>query len=346
MMRHATWLFGLALLLAGCLPSSCRREEPTALLPADSLSRQVAATVPFDTLHLRWTVSASEALPLKRPRTVQFGPDDLLYVSDAERHFLAVFDTTGTLRDTLQPAGVRYPYLAGFRKDTLVVLAPEARQLVLLVGRRVVQRLDLPASLPDRALLYAAVTPVGYFVKALREGQGGRLMELDRQGRVLRQQLLPNPYWRYAGFVRAWGDTLLSLAGFRPVIDRWWPNGRLDTLALVGFDSPMLARSRSFFVGEVYEAPLLTSSAVPVDSLLFVLNLRPGWVQIDGYNLRDGRLCCRLIPPTQPLNRQFYPHDLAVQCRTASCLLVVVLNDPAPRMIAYRWNRSGNSAAP
>ncbi|SHK31838.1 hypothetical protein [Rhodothermus profundi] len=343
-MKPTLLLTGLALLLAGCFPGSCRREEPRALLPSDSLSRQIAATVPFDTLQPYWTVSASEALPLKRPRTVQFGPDGLLYLSDAERHLLAVLDAAGTLRDTLQPSGVRYPYLAGFRHDTLVVLAPEARQLVLVARRQVVQRLPLPSLLPDRALLYAAATPQGYFVKAVREGQGGILVQLDRQGRVLRQQPLPEPYWRYAGFVRPWGDTLLSLAGFRPVIDRWWPDGRLDTLALVGFDSPMLARSRAFLVGEVHEAPLLTSSAVPVDSLLFVLNLRPGWVQIDVYGLRDGHLRHRLVPPAQPLNRRFYPHDLAVRCQPSSCLLVVVLNDPEPRIVAYRWPPPGNSA--
>ncbi len=344
-MKPIVLLFGLALLLTGCFPSSCRREEPTALLPSDSLSRQVAAAVPFDTLRLDWTVSATEALPLKRPRTVQFGPDGLLYLSDAERHLLAVLDTTGALRDTLQPANLRYPYLAGFYDDTLVVLAPEARQLVLIVERHVVQRIALPALLPDRALLYAVATPKGYFVKAVREGQEGVLVQLDRNGQIVRQQKLPEPYWRYAGFLRPWGDVLLSLAGFRPVIDRWWPDGRLDTLALVGFDSPMLARSRAFLVGEVHEPPLLTSSAVPVDSLLFVLNLRPGWVQIDVFGLSDGRLRHRLIAAAQRLNRRFYPHDLAVQCRKTSCLLVVVLNDPEPRIVAYRWDRPGNSAS-
>ncbi|MDQ7041068.1 MAG: hypothetical protein Q9M35_09015 [Rhodothermus sp.] len=346
MMRSTMLLLSLALLLAGCWPSSCRREEPTALLPSDSLSRQIAATVPFDTLRLNWTVSATESLPLKRPRTVQFGPDGLLYISDAEQHLLAVLDTTGALRDTLQPANLRYPYLAGFHGDTLVVLAPEARQLVLIVERRVVQRIALPALLPDRALLYAVATPKGYFVKAVREGQEGVLVQLDRKGRIVRQQKLPEPYWRYAGFLRPWGDVLLSLAGFRPVIDRWWPDGQLDTLALVGFDSPMLARSRAFLVGEVHEAPLLTSSAVPVDSLLFVLNLRPGWVQIDVFGLSDGRLRHRLITAAQRLNRRFYPHDLAVQCRNATCLLVVVLNDPEARIVAYRWTPPGNSTAP
>ncbi len=346
MRKSTTLLLGLALWLTGCFPSSCRREEPTVLLPSDSLSRQVASTVPFDTLRPLWRVTASEALPLKRPRTVQFGPDSLLYVSDAEQHLLAVFDTTGALRDTLRPAGVRYPYLAGFRGDTLVVLAPEARVLVLIAGRRVRRRLPLPADLPDRALLYAAATPDGYFVKAIREGQGGVLMQLDRQGHLRRRQKLPEPYWRYAGFVRPWGDTLLSLAGFRPVIDRWWPNGRLDTLALVGFDSPMLARSRAFLVGEVHEAPLLTSSAVALDSLLFLLNLRPGWVQIDVYGLHDGWLRHRLTPPEQRLNHRFYPHDLAVQCQPASCRLVVVLNDPEPWIVAYRWDRLGNRATP
>jgi hypothetical protein len=343
-MGRVWWLLGVVV-LSGCLPSSCRREEPTALLPSDSLSRQVAATVPQDTLHLLWEIGATDALPLKRPRTVQLGPESNIYVGDVARHFVAVLDSMGQLRDTLHVAGVRYPYLAGWREDTLVVLAPEARQLVGLVGSRVVRRIPLPDQLPAKALLYATAGKIGYFVKAVREGEKGWLMQLDALGQRVRQQELQGPYWRYAGLLRLWGDTLLSLSGFRPVIDRWYPDGRLDTLALVGFDSPMLARSRAFLVGEAYQAPLLSSSAVVVDSLLFVLNLRPGWVQVDVYD-RGGRLRYRLLPGAQPLNRQFYPQDLAVRCKATACLIVVTLTDPNPRVVAYRWYPVGNSRTP
>ncbi len=344
-MRRSTWWLLSIAVLSGCLPSSCRREEPTALLPSDSLSRQIAATVPQDTLHLRWEVAATAALPLERPRTVQFGPEGKVYVSDVARHFVAVLDTMGRLVDTLHVAGLRYPYLAGWRGDTLVVLAPEARQLVGLVGHQVVRRIPLPDQLPAKALLYAAASKTGYFVKALRDGETGWLLQLDALGQTLRQQRLSGPVWRYAGLLRLWDDTLLSLSGFRPVVDRWYPDGRMDTLALVGFDSPMLARSRAFLVGEAYQAPLLSSAAVPVDSLLFVLNLRPGWVQVDVYDT-EGWLRYRLAPTAQPLKRQFYPHDLAVRCKPTACLLVVVLNDPDPRVVAYSWQLVGNSRTP
>ena len=77
----------------------------------------------------------------------------------------------------------------------------------------------------------------------------------------------------------------MSLSGFRPVVNllpRDFRDGTTpDSLALVGFGSPMLERRYAFGQGDATEAPLLTPAAAPVGDTLFVLNLRPGWVQID-----------------------------------------------------------------
>jgi hypothetical protein len=109
-----------------------------------------------------------------------------------------------------------------------------------------------------------------------------------------------------------------------------------DSLALVGFDSPMLERSYAFGQGDATEAPLLTPAAAPAGDSLFVLNLRPGWVQIDVYD-RQGRLQRRLVEPHDEGSPNFYPLDLDVRRTAGGYIFAVTVRSPEPRLEVFRW---------
>lgn len=337
-MRPSALVLALALTLTGCFPYACNREESRALLPADSLARVLAETVPMDTLHSVWTVTETDA-PLAFPRTASFGPDGALYVSDAEENAVYVFDPAdGALRTTITDETFAVPYLAGWRGDTLGVFHPTARRLDLLVDGDIVGAVPTPDDLPEAGTLqFAALAPDAVFFKTVGEDPGsGYLARLDEDGTVTARASLPGPGWRYAGRLRVWGDSLVSLSGFRPVVDVW-AGGRLDTLALQGFDSPMLSRSRLFLMGEKDQAPLLSESAVPVGDRLFVLNLRPGWLRVDVYG-RDGVLQHRLVQDQPAFRKQYYPRDLAVRPRPdGSYDLAIARTSPEPAVELYRW---------
>ena len=329
-------LLALSLLLAGCLPSACNREQSRALLPADSLSRAFAAGLVPDTLQPVWAVP--DAAALAYPRTVRFGPSGRLYVTDAEAHRLLVLDSTGALVETVAPDTWRYPYLAGLRGDTAVVFLPDLHRLDFVVDGAVARQVMTPPDLPRTTLQYAAATPSALYLKAT----GGDLdtafvARLDADGTLLDRTPLAGPSWRYAGLLRTRGDTLLSLAGYRPVVDVVLPDGRRDTLTLLGFDSPMLARSRAFVQGEEHEAPLLTASAAAAGDALFVINMRPGWLHLDVYDA-DGRIVAQLVEPQPGYDKQFFPVDLdARRGSDGSYRIAVAIAKPEPRVQVYRW---------
>lgn len=328
----------LALTLTGCLPSSCRRQESRALFPSDSLSRQRAEQVPADTLRLAWRSGGSAPPALAYPRTVRFGPQGRVYVSDVERGSIFVFGPEGRFIEEAVLDGTGVPYLAGFRGDTLVVFDPAALRLDFVLGGDVVRQLSLAAEPVRGALVYAAVTDSALYVKQVGEGIEGYLARFDEAGREAERFPLTAPYWRHAGLLRTWGDSLLSLSGFRPVVDVLPSPGAaaLDTLALAGFDSPMLARSRAFIRGEVDAPPLLTPAAAAAGDRLFVLNLRPGWLQVDVFD-RRGVLQRRLIQPEPGFQKNFFPQDLAARRLDAETYeIAVVYRDPEPRLDLYR----------
>src|SRR5690606_16297206 len=133
-----------ALLLAGCLPSS-QRQNTRALTPADSLSMRLAEEAPVDTLRLVWTAEAPAASPIELPTSLLWRPDSLggnLLVADTRRGSLHAFSPEGDYVGERRPEGLRYPYLAGTRGDTVVVYSRGARRLDFSVGERVVRRLD------------------------------------------------------------------------------------------------------------------------------------------------------------------------------------------------------------
>ena len=103
--RLRTFAAAALLLLSGCLPYSCRRQESTALTPADSLSRALALSIPMDTLSLAWTRSIGDERGDAYPRTVRFGPaqNGPVYLGDAEQALVFVFDPGGAHRSTPLP---------------------------------------------------------------------------------------------------------------------------------------------------------------------------------------------------------------------------------------------------
>ncbi len=335
--RSGLWAAVLLVLLSGCLPYSCRREESTALMPADSASRQIAFETPADTLRLLWIAGEG----MEYPRTVRFSDDSaasVLYVSDVEREALLTLDARGSLRSVIEDVPV--PYLAGIRSDTIAAFSPGQPGFHLAVDGRIVR--SITVNDPERSredLVYGAYNGRLYYKRVPRDG-AGFIASVGPDGRLQERRPLDGPQWRRAGLLRTWGDTLVSLSGYRPVIDLIRfdePGSEVDTLYLLGFDSPMLARSRSFVAGEISEPPLLTTSAAAAGNRLFVINLRAGWLQVDVFG-RDGRLQRRLVEPNPAYRRAFLPQDIDARLLPdGSYQLAIVLSDPAPEVRLYEW---------
>ncbi len=337
-MPRTALLCALLLTVAGCLPSSCRRPDDRSLFPADSLSREIAAQAPVDTLRLLWQSAGTEEHTLKHPRTVLFGADGTVYVSDTKRNSVFVFDGPGKAAREITSDAFSFPYLAGVWGDTLLVFNPDAHRIDLVVNGGVGGSIATPVDFPRRSTLqYAAAAGDVVYFKAVSEDQEGYVARLDRDGEVVERHALAGPHWRFAGLLRPWGDSLLSLSGYRPLVDVIAPGRKPDSLALRGFDSPMLARSRSFALGHIQEAPLLTASAAPAGPFLFVLNMRPGWLRIDVYD-RAGELQRILVHERPSLKQNFYPRDLAARpLPGGGFALAVILDAPQPQVHLYAW---------
>lgn len=351
-------MLSVLLMLTGCLPSSCQREGNEALYPADSTSRDIAQSTPVDTLERLWSTQASDAegaVPLTHPRSVRFYDDGRLAVSDVERDGLFLFAPNGTLQQTVKEQdSMDVPYLAGVRKggagqrDTLVVFSAGTNRFDLFVdGRRLPGRSVSYERPAEETLVYPAASDAAYFVKAIGQNMSGRVDRLNRQGDREAQRSLDGPYWHHAGGLRAWGDTLLSLAGFRPVIERmplaFNASTSVDTTALVGFDSPMLERRYAFSQGDVERPPLLTPDAAPLGDSLYVLNLRPGWIRVDVYD-RSGRLQHALVESHEGGNPNFNAVGLDVRRDGEALLIAVALRSPEPALEVYRWQPGGELA--
>ena len=335
-------LLGL-LLFTGCLPYSCQRQANEALYPSDSLSRRIAQNTPADTLDSLWATTGTKTHPLKHPRTVRFVGDGELAVSDVERNSLFRFAADGRLVREISDEGFRTPYLIGIRGDTLVVFnAGNNRIDRVAQGRRAGAPVTYERPAPE-TLVYMLATDTTLYAKVLGQQTNSFIARLDDRAQPTARAPLTGPYWKYAGFPRAWGDTLVSLSGFRPVVDllpRDFRDGATpDSLALTGFDSPMLERRYAFGQGDATEAPLLTPAAAPVGDTLFVLNLRPGWVQIDVYD-RNGRLQRRLVERHDAGNPDFYPLDLDARRTDEGYVFAVTIRSPTPRLEVFRWTQA------
>jgi len=346
------------LMLTGCLPSSCQRETNEALYPADSTSRAIAQSTPVDTLERLWSTSAPDAegaVSLTHPRSVRFYDDGRVAVSDVERDRVFLFSPNGTRSQTVKEEdAMDVPYLAGVRKgaagetDTLVVFSAGTNRFDLITdGRRLPGRSVAYERPAEETLVYPAASDSAYFMKVLGENVSGRIDRLNREGKRQAQRSLDGPYWRHAGGLRVWGDTLLSLAGFRPVIERlptdFGSSAPVDSTALAGFDSPMLERRYAFSQGDVERPPLLTPDAVPLGDSLYVLNLRPGWIRVDVYD-RSGRLQGALVEPHEGGNPNFNVVALDVRRDGEALVIAVALRSPEPALEVYRWQPGGELA--
>ncbi len=330
----------LMVLLGGCLPYSCRQTEPRALFPSDSLSRNIASRLTSDTLHLAHQSSGPENHPLEYPTSIVRSPDGRLYVSDAKRNTIYVFTADGQFESRFQSSEFSYPFLAGFRGDSLIVLNRGSSTLDFVLDSTVVKSLDVPEG-PDAM---ATATESGIFYKVVADDPWfganvpGYITHISPSGNPTEPRVeLPGASWRHRGYMRMWGDTLVSLTGYRPVLDLISRDGSLDTLDLRGFDSPMLARSRAFMQGTVDTPPVLSSSAFPADSLLYVLNLRPHQVRIDVYD-RNGQLQTVYQEPGRPSAEapDVFPMDLTVlRDSTGTRRFAVVMYKPNPSLRVY-----------
>jgi len=343
--RTAPWVLLLLALCAGCLPSSCQRTASQRVSPADSLSRQITATIQPDTLHYGGELLTPETSPLIYPRTVRFTKQGGVVVSDAQRNSLFYFDASGAFLREVTWEGASIPYLTGVHGDTAAVFSPENKRIDYIHRGEVVHTLNTPRDLARHALQYAATTRSSAYLKVAGKNLASYLVRMDRQGQVLQRKPLTGNEWYNAGPLRIWGDSLLSFSGFFPAVKIVAHSflGPVDSLALKGFDSPMLARTYAFTQGDVRGAPLLSSAAAPAGGYLFLLNMRLGWLHIDVYDLQ-GQLKTILLEPNPGYNRDFYPIDLAVLQRdTTEFVIAVAIIKPEPAIRRYTWSAPAHS---
>jgi hypothetical protein len=343
---------GLALCLAGCLPSSGRRADDRSVPASDSASVALAETVPVDTLALVWEAAAPADDPMPLPTTIAWvrpdsGDAARLVVAETQEASLRVFTADGQYVRRVEPRGgaESFPYLAGVRGDSAVVLERGTDRLAFVpLGGVAPRRIPVPAGATA-----ALATDSMLFVRTGGGGEGAPpfLTRLDERGRPAARFRLRASPWRASGFLRAWGGDVVALSGYRPVvdrIDRAAPSGgRLDTLALRGFSSPALARSAQFMRGDVDQPPLLSSSAAALGDALYVVNLRDDHVRIDVYG-PDGVLGRVLVSPGPWSTLAYVPVDVAGRRVGDALELAVLMQRPSGviqradnRVVLYRW---------
>lgn len=338
------------LLLAGCVGFS--RQESGELFPADSLSRRLAEGMPRDTLELvrhiddltvgdsTWQYIAS----------IRYQPDGHLVATDLGRALSYVFGPDGEFGGALRHPGVRYPYLLQAAHDTVVVHDAGEGQVVWFAGSRAYRRIEIPKSTSRSALtVFAALAPSGLFVKRTTDPGPATLSRYDPlSGSLLASWTLGGPTWQYRGPMIARGDTLLSVSAFQPLVHRIGPAGPVDTLRLVGFDSPALNRTRAFVLGTRKDPPLLVPAIAAADTLLYVLNVRPDHVRVDVYD-RSGHLT-RILEEASVDEAGVNAIDLAVHRSADGTVRLAVARASAeygafslrykPSLSLYRWRPS------
>jgi hypothetical protein len=291
--------------------------------------------MPVDTLQVRFSQEYDQEDFLS-PRTIMMDDAGRLFVSDTRTHTIHRITAEGDIDASLELAE-SIPYLAGQRADTTWVFAPVLGRVYRLEDMVAVDSTDLDLGAGDeRSLRWVLTTDSGFVSKVLDDAEGNRIAFHDLSGAIERRIDLPAASWRYAGFLRDGGEQVLSLSGFLPFIYPVTDNG-LDSLRLMGFDSPMLARFLQFERGATEQPPLLSGSAAVAGEWLFVLNMRPGWLHIDVFS-QEGELAYILTQPDPAFNKEYYPTDIvAREVAEGSFEIAVTITEPAPGVQSYSW---------
>jgi hypothetical protein len=299
------------------------------------LSRRIAAHITPDTLATPTIITARD---MRRPRTVLFGNENQIYVGDTEHNKIFIFPLEGTSHTSFTLPNTSFPYLAGWRSDSLVVFDPESRQFHFVVDTTAVATLTVNQA-PANSLQYALAAGSGLYLKVVTRDTTHFLWKLDRTGVPVQETVLYGSRWKHAGLLRASDNRLFSLSGFYPWALFWTENliGGPDSLRWWGFDSPMLRRTYAFERGQGRGAPLVTSAAATAGKFWFVLNQRPGWLRIDIYD-KSGMIQYIFVEANPGYLKDFYPIDIAAKLnRDSSYHLAVALVAPTPSINVYRW---------
>ena len=323
--------------VTGCLPSSCKRVESRELFAADSLSRQLASQIPEDTLSVYGLTFGSDDAPLEYPRSIQFDDSGMLWVADVVRGSIVVMDDEGNFVREI-PGEFELPFMAGSSRDSVFVFDASHNSISALVDTSVQGTVFLSGiDIPDESVRYATVMDNGYALKIVPKEDRASIVFFDRDGIAVSSFDLPGEAWQWAGFLRNRPASITSLRGYQPRIDFVRHDGQLDSLDLVGFDSPMLARMRSYMRGDANAPPLLTPSSTFVADRLFALNIRPGWTRVDVYD-RSGMLTDILIREKPAYNKDYFPTDIAVVRKSEQTFVIAVAYvEPDAGIETYEW---------
>lgn len=327
----------LAITIAGCLPSSCKRTESRTLFPADSLSRELAAVTREDTLSVYGLSYGPDDSEFRYPRSLQFDATGLLVIADVESGRLFRLTDEGSIVATIDTS-FQLPFLAGQNGDSTFVFDAETNSITTLIGSRSVSTIALDADhLQKNSVRYAVMHEGSTYMKVVPEDSAASITVFDRSGNLTEQKTLPGQPWRWAGNLRSFDSSLVSLRGYFPVIDFLDAGLEQDSLRLNGFDSPMLARTRSFILGDSYAPPLLSASAAFAGDYFFVLNMRPGWTRIDVFD-KTGNLERILTRENPSFNKEYFPTDIAVRYDGDERYMIAVSYvKPEGRLETYEW---------
>ena len=305
--------------------------------PADSVSQAIAADISPDTLAPPTVLGE---IHLEYPRTVLFGNNERIYVSDTKNGHIHVFAPRGKLESSFTLPGIKFPYLAGWRADSLIVFAPEGRRFHLVVDTLSVMSVTA-AKTPENSLHYALASGSRFYLKAVTRDTTHFLWTFDRAGAPIHESVLHGSSWEHAGFLRQFNGKVVSLSGFYPWALNWSEDlsDGPDTLRWRGFDSPMLRRTYAFDQGQGRGPPLITSSAAFAGEFWFVLNQRAGWLRVDIYDT-SGMLQHILVEASPEYLKEFYPIDLAAHLNLdGTYQLAIALVAPKPSVRVYKWTR-------
>lgn len=249
-----------------------------------------------------------------------------LIVSDTRRGYLHVVSEDGDYQGVWESDEFRFPYLAGQRGDSVVVFNRGHNRLEFVVDGAIQRSVELP----EDDVSAVGVTDSTIFAKRTEEDTYDVAM-ISETGEVAARYGLVGPYWRHFGFMRPAREHMLSLSGYRPVVDLIAPNtennATLDTLALVGFDSPQLVRSNQFLREDVDEPPLLISSLAYHNERLYVVNMRGERIRIDVYTM-DGQLEQALEYVDPMVVREAFPADIAIKQGDDGLFIALVMQEP------------------